>query len=163
MGRTLHLERHQEAYERHEAGETYKQIGQSFGVTRERVRQLIQRWKQENNIVYPACGDVVTIRVEGPFGPFLETGVVYRHYHRTKDISIWCEEDGCRYSGRAVEIIREIHTEGTTILLVEQNAHKALAVADRGYVLETGKIVLYGAAEELSNNDKVRKAYLGEE
>lgn len=61
------------------------------------------------------------------------------------------------------EIIKEIHAEGTTILLVEQNARKALAVADRGYVLETGKIVLYGAAEELRNNDEVRKAYLGEE
>ena len=61
------------------------------------------------------------------------------------------------------EIIKEIHAEGTTILLVEQNARKALAVADRGYVLETGNIVLYGAAEELRNNDEVRKAYLGEE
>jgi branched-chain amino acid transport system ATP-binding protein len=61
------------------------------------------------------------------------------------------------------EIIKEIHAEGTTILLVEQNARKALAVADRGYVLETGNIVLYGAAEELRNNDGVRKAYLGEE
>lgn len=61
------------------------------------------------------------------------------------------------------EIIKEIHAEGTTILLVEQNARKALAVADRGYVLETGKIVLYGVAEELRNNDEVRKAYLGEE
>ena len=61
------------------------------------------------------------------------------------------------------EIIKEIHAGGTTILLVEQNARKALAVADRGYVLETGKIVLYGVAEELRNNDEVRKAYLGEE
>ncbi|MCK4449058.1 MAG: ABC transporter ATP-binding protein [Anaerolineae bacterium] len=61
------------------------------------------------------------------------------------------------------EIIKEIHAEGTTILLVEQNARKALAVADRGYVLETGNIVLYGAAGELRNNDEVRKAYLGEE
>ena len=56
------------------------------------------------------------------------------------------------------EIIKEIHAEGTTILLVEQNARKALAVADRGYVLETGNIVLYGAAGELRNNDEVRKA-----
>ncbi len=64
---------------------------------------------------------------------------------------------------KVFEIIKEIHAEGTTILLVEQNARKALAVADRGYVLETGNIVLYGAAEELRNNDEVRKAYLGEE
>jgi branched-chain amino acid transport system ATP-binding protein len=61
------------------------------------------------------------------------------------------------------EIIKEIHAEGTTILLVEQNARKALAVADRGYVLETGRIVLQGSAEELRSNDEVRKSYLGEE
>ena len=61
------------------------------------------------------------------------------------------------------EIIKEIHAEGTTILLVEQNARKALAVADRGCVLETGGIVLQGTAEELRDNDAVRKAYLGEE
>jgi branched-chain amino acid transport system ATP-binding protein len=60
------------------------------------------------------------------------------------------------------EIIEEIHAEGTTILLVEQNARKALAVADRAYVLETGRIVLRGSAEELRNNDEVRKSYLGE-
>lgn len=61
------------------------------------------------------------------------------------------------------EIIKEIHAEGTTILLVEQNARKALGVADRGYVLETGNIVLQGGAEDLRNNDNVRKVYLGEE
>jgi branched-chain amino acid transport system ATP-binding protein len=60
-------------------------------------------------------------------------------------------------------IIGEIHAEGTTILLVEQNARKALGIADRGYVLETGEIVLQGTAEELRNNDEVRKSYLGEE
>ena len=61
------------------------------------------------------------------------------------------------------QIIKEIHADGTTILLVEQNARKALGVADRGYVLETGNIVLQGAAEDLRNNDDVRKVYLGEE
>jgi branched-chain amino acid transport system ATP-binding protein len=61
------------------------------------------------------------------------------------------------------QIVKEIHAEGTTILLVEQNARKALGVADRGYVLETGSIVLQGAAEDLRNNDDVRKVYLGEE
>jgi len=61
------------------------------------------------------------------------------------------------------EIIQEIHTDGTTILLVEQNARKALALADRAYVLETGEIVLEGLAEQLRNMDQVRKAYLGEQ
>ena len=61
------------------------------------------------------------------------------------------------------EIVKEIHAEGTTILLVEQNARKALAVADRGYVLDAGRIVLQGTAEDLRSNDEVRKAYLGEE
>jgi branched-chain amino acid transport system ATP-binding protein len=59
-------------------------------------------------------------------------------------------------------IIAEIHADGTTILLVEQNARKALAVADRAYVLETGEIVLEGPAAELQDMDQVRKAYLGE-
>ena len=59
-------------------------------------------------------------------------------------------------------IIREISEGGTTVLLVEQNAKKALAIAHRAYVLETGRIVLSGAAEELMHNDSVKKAYLGE-
>lgn len=59
-------------------------------------------------------------------------------------------------------IIREISADGTTVLLVEQNAKKALAIADRAYVLETGKIVLSGDAKEMMNNDAIKKAYLGE-
>ena len=59
------------------------------------------------------------------------------------------------------DIIRELHKAGTTILLVEQNAQMALSVADRGYVLETGKIVATGTGTELLNNDAVKKAYLG--
>lgn len=59
-------------------------------------------------------------------------------------------------------IIEEIKASGTTVLLVEQNAKKALAIADRAYVLETGKIVLEGNADELMNNDDIKKAYLGE-
>ena len=60
------------------------------------------------------------------------------------------------------DIIREVSEGGTTVLLVEQNAKKALSIADRAYVLETGKIVLEGKAEELLNDDSVKKAYLGE-
>jgi branched-chain amino acid transport system ATP-binding protein len=60
------------------------------------------------------------------------------------------------------EIIREIRAEGTTILLVEQNARKALFVADQAYVIESGRIVLDGPADELQHMDQVRKAYLGE-
>ena len=60
------------------------------------------------------------------------------------------------------DIIRNLHAAGTTILLVEQNARMALSVANRAYVLETGKITLSGDAKELLNDDKVRKAYLGE-
>jgi len=58
-------------------------------------------------------------------------------------------------------IIRELNEQGTTILLVEQNAHMALSVARRGYVLETGQITLTGPAEELAGNPDVRRAYLG--
>jgi branched-chain amino acid transport system ATP-binding protein len=59
-------------------------------------------------------------------------------------------------------IITEVRSKGTTILLVEQNARQALAIADRGYVLETGKIVLSDSANELLSSELVRKAYLGE-
>ena len=59
------------------------------------------------------------------------------------------------------DIIRELHAAGTTILLVEQNAQAALSVADRAYVLETGKISLTGSGAELMASDAVRKAYLG--
>ncbi len=58
-------------------------------------------------------------------------------------------------------IIKEINKSGTSILLVEQNAKMALSIADRAYVLETGKIVLSGTGEELINSDEIRKAYLG--
>ena len=59
-------------------------------------------------------------------------------------------------------IIKEINASGTTILLVEQNAHMALSIANRAYVLETGEVVLSGNAKELANNPDVQKAYLGE-
>ena len=59
------------------------------------------------------------------------------------------------------EIIKSLHKDGTTILLVEQNAQMALSVADRAYVLETGKITLSGTGEELAQSDEIRKAYLG--
>ena len=59
------------------------------------------------------------------------------------------------------DIIKELHKQGTTILLVEQNARKALSIADRAYVLETGNITLTGSGAELASSDAVRKAYLG--
>ena len=60
------------------------------------------------------------------------------------------------------DIIGEVSKSGTTVLLVEQNAKKALSIADRAYVLETGKITLSGKASDLMNDEAVRKAYLGE-
>lgn len=59
------------------------------------------------------------------------------------------------------KIIKDIHAQGTTVLLVEQNARMALSIADRAYVLENGKIVLSGTGEELSNSEEIQKAYLG--
>ena len=60
------------------------------------------------------------------------------------------------------DIIREVSAAGTTVLLVEQNAKKALSIADRAYVLETGRITLQGDAKELMNDESVKQAYLGE-
>ncbi len=59
------------------------------------------------------------------------------------------------------DIIKELHAAGVTILLVEQNAQMALSIADRAYVLETGKVTMSGNADDLLHNDAVRKAYLG--
>ena len=58
-------------------------------------------------------------------------------------------------------IIKEVSDEGVTVLLVEQNAKKALSVADRAYVLETGEIRMSGDAQELLDDDRIKKAYLG--
>ncbi|QEH68272.1 ABC transporter ATP-binding protein [Cellulosilyticum sp. ST5] len=66
------------------------------------------------------------------------------------------------YVSEIFKIIEEISSSGTTVLLVEQNAKKALSIADRAYVLETGKIVLEGNAKDLINDDSIKKAYLGE-
>ena len=60
------------------------------------------------------------------------------------------------------KIIQEVHRQGITVLLVEQNAKMALSVADRAYVLETGDITIWGDAKELLKDDRVRKAYLGQ-
>lgn len=66
------------------------------------------------------------------------------------------------YVNEIFKIIEEISASGTTVLLVEQNAKKALSIANRAYVLETGKVVLEGQAKELINDDSIKKAYLGE-
>jgi branched-chain amino acid transport system ATP-binding protein len=62
-----------------------------------------------------------------------------------------------------LDVIVELRRQGTTILLVEQNARAALSIADRGYVMETGRIMLEGTSEELTDNHDVRRAYLGKE
>jgi branched-chain amino acid transport system ATP-binding protein len=59
------------------------------------------------------------------------------------------------------DIIKSLHRNGATILLVEQNAQAALSVADRAYVLETGKVVMSGTGRELLASDQIKKAYLG--
>ena len=66
------------------------------------------------------------------------------------------------YVNEIFQIIQEVSAAGTTVLLVEQNAKKALSIADRAYVLETGTIVLDGKASELLNDESIKKAYLGE-
>ena len=60
-----------------------------------------------------------------------------------------------------LDIITELHKAGTTILLVEQNAEMALQIADRAYVLESGRITISGTGEELMQSDSIKKAYLG--
>ena len=62
---------------------------------------------------------------------------------------------------RIFDLIKELHASGTTILLVEQNAEMALSIADRAYVLESGRVVLSGTGKELAASDEIKKAYLG--
>ena len=64
--------------------------------------------------------------------------------------------------GEVFDIIEDIKDRGTTILLVEQNAHMALEIADYAYVLQTGEVVLSGTGSEIAKNEEVRKAYLTE-
>jgi branched-chain amino acid transport system ATP-binding protein len=64
------------------------------------------------------------------------------------------------YVNRSFELISKVHAEGVTMLLVEQNANMALAIADRGYVLQVGEIVLSGRAADLRDDPAMRKAYL---
>lgn len=66
------------------------------------------------------------------------------------------------YVNEVFEIIKKVSADGTTVLLVEQNAKKALSIANRAYVIETGNITMSGDAKELLNNDDIKKAYLGE-
>ena len=66
------------------------------------------------------------------------------------------------YIQKVFDIIQKINAQGTTILLIEQNAHQALAIADRGYVIASGEIQLTGSGEKLLNDPKVKRAYLGE-
>ena len=66
------------------------------------------------------------------------------------------------FVGEIFNIIEKVSSQGTTVLLVEQNAKKALSIADRAYVLETGSIVMSGNADDLLHDDSIRKAYLGE-
>ncbi len=66
-----------------------------------------------------------------------------------------------RVAGQVLDIVRDIRLQGTTILIVEQNAHRALSLADRGYVLESGRITVGGPAGELARDPRVRAAYLG--
>ncbi|WP_270362498.1 ABC transporter ATP-binding protein [Limosilactobacillus mucosae] len=66
------------------------------------------------------------------------------------------------YIQKVFEIIQKINAQGTTVLLIEQNAHQALAIADRGYVIASGEIQLSGTGKELLNDSQVKRAYLGE-
>ena len=66
------------------------------------------------------------------------------------------------YVNEIFQIIKDVSADGVTVLLVEQNAKKALSIADRAYVLETGNIILEGDAKDLMNDESVKKAYLGE-
>ena len=63
---------------------------------------------------------------------------------------------------RIFDLLQEIHRQGTTVLLVEQNAHLALQIADRAYVLESGEVALHGPADVLLRDDAVRRTYLGQ-
>jgi branched-chain amino acid transport system ATP-binding protein len=66
-----------------------------------------------------------------------------------------------KFVTRVLDVIQRVNESGVSILLVEQNLHKALAIAHYGYVIQTGRIAMQGSGSELMNNDEVRRAYLG--
>jgi branched-chain amino acid transport system ATP-binding protein len=66
-----------------------------------------------------------------------------------------------KFVSKLLEVIQQVNESGVSVLLVEQNLHKALSIAHHGYVIQTGKIVLDGSGQELLNNPGVKKAYLG--
>jgi branched-chain amino acid transport system ATP-binding protein len=66
-----------------------------------------------------------------------------------------------KFVTKVLEVIQQVNATGVTILLVEQNLHKALSIAHYGYVIQTGRIVMQGSGSDLANNDEVKKAYLG--
>ncbi|MEO8152687.1 MAG: ABC transporter ATP-binding protein [Rhizobacter sp.] len=66
-----------------------------------------------------------------------------------------------KFVTKVLEVIQQVNETGVTVLLVEQNLHKALSIADHGYVIQTGRIVMQGSGRELADNDEVKKAYLG--
>ena len=66
-----------------------------------------------------------------------------------------------KFVTKVLEVIQRVNETGVTVLLVEQNLHKALSIAHHGYVIQTGRIVMQGSGHELANNDEVKKAYLG--
>lgn len=82
-------------------------------------------------------------------------------YNPSSLINIWLHWAGLPFVELIFETIVKIRQQGVTILLIEQNATAALEVADRAYVLESGKVKISGSAKELSADDKVTKAYLG--
>ena len=99
------------------------------------------------------------------FDPPLQRSVTSREMaERSREIDDPSTQQGKRLDNRQAlifKIVRQIAAEGVPILLVEQNAHMALGVAHRAYVLEVGKIVLEGPAKQLAKDDKIRRAYLG--
>ena len=66
-----------------------------------------------------------------------------------------------KFVAKVLEVIKQVNATGVSVLLVEQNLHKALAIADYGYVIQTGRIVMEGKGEELLHDDRIREAYLG--
>ena len=110
--------------------------------------------------VFESEEDTKTREIAEKYGITVTKAEFLKHlFSENPGITIGKQEELAGYSSK--RLIREINEQGTTILLVEQNARMALSVADRAYVMETGNIVLSGTGEELAQSPEIQKAYLG--
>ncbi|MFG1997671.1 ABC transporter ATP-binding protein [Spirillospora sp. NPDC048911] len=134
------------------------------GYQRRRDRRAIQARREEIYEMFPRLGerrDQLAGLMSGGEQQMLAIGRALMHRPRLLALDEPTMGLAPQTAQRVLQVVRDIRDQGTTILIVEQNAHQTLRLADRAYVMETGRIVLDGPAAELAQDPRVKAAYLG--